>query len=79
MVQIGPLISEAVYEKSMGHFDPLIGRGMVWVVFIHATFLFVVLVAETRTGIFEHLKISGRNSPTEIREVWARRAHTSDY
>ena len=51
MVQIGPLVVKAVYEKSMGHFDPLIGRGEVWVVFVHATFLFAVRVAETRIGI----------------------------
>lgn len=42
MVQIGPLILKWVYAKSTGHFDPLIGRGVVWVVFIHATFSFVV-------------------------------------
>jgi len=51
MVQIGPLIVKAVSEKSMGHFDPLIGRGVVWMAFIHATFSFVVRVAEARTRI----------------------------
>ena len=51
MVQIGPLIVKAVSEKSMGHFDPWIGRGEVWMVFVHATFSFVVRVAETRSRI----------------------------
>ena len=51
MVQIGPLIVKAVYAKSTGHFDPLIGRGEVWMVFIHVTFSFVVRVAEARTGL----------------------------
>jgi len=37
MVQIGPLIVKAAYAKSMGHFDPLIGRGVVWIVFIRTT------------------------------------------
>ena len=46
MVQIGPLIVKAVSEKSMGHFDPLIGRGVVWMVFVHATFS--VLVRDAR-------------------------------
>ena len=51
MVQIGPLIMKAVYAKSMGHFDPLIERGAVWMAFIHTTFSFVVRVAETHTRI----------------------------
>ena len=51
MVQTGPLILEAKYAKSKGHFDPLIGRGEVWMVFIHTTFSFVVRVAEARTKI----------------------------
>ena len=42
---------KAAYAKSMGHFDPLIEIGVVWVVSIHATFLFVVRVAEARTRI----------------------------
>jgi hypothetical protein len=40
MAQIGPLIVKAVSEKSMGHFDPLIGRDVVWMVFIHTAFSF---------------------------------------
>lgn len=35
----------------MGNFDPLIGRGVVCMVFIDATFSFVVRVAETRSRI----------------------------
>ena len=56
-VQIEPLVFKAVYAKSTGHFDPLIGRAVVWMVFIRTTFLFEVRVAETRSrdqGAFWH-------------------------
>ena len=56
MVQIGPLILEAACVKSMGHFDPLIGRGVVWVVFIHATFSFVVRDARPATESKVHFE-----------------------
>ena len=49
MDQIGLLILGEVYAKSMGHFDPLIRRGVVWMVFVHTTFSFVMRGAETRT------------------------------
>ena len=51
MVQIGPLIVKATYAKSKGHFDHLIGRGVVWMVFVRTTFSFVVRVAKTRSRI----------------------------
>ena len=44
MVQIGPLIVKAVSEKSMGHFDPLIERDVVRMVFIRTTFLLQPLI-----------------------------------
>ena len=44
MVQIGPLILESAYEKSMGHFDPLISRGAVWMLFIRTAFLLQPLI-----------------------------------
>ena len=78
MVQIGPLIVNAVSEKSKGHFDPLIGRDVVWMVFIHTAFSFWCGSQRPpqSSARFEHLKISGRNSHAEITLIWACRAHT---
>lgn len=42
---------KAVYAKSMGHFDPLIERDVVRMVFIHTTFSFEVRGAEAHSRI----------------------------